>query len=215
MRSVLIQLIPLVIGNIVMPTWVVLVLAMLVKGRGPLAAIAFVTGITAIRLLQGVIFSVVVSAYELEYKVSSLEVIVSILLIAFGVLLWAIAIWQLFQKNTLQLMTAVGALTPLRALGLGVFVVVTSPRCWIFTLAAIGIIGQAGLETTQSVIAYLLYTLGADVLLITPILLSLRTSVRLDLAAQWLERYNQPIVVVVSLAVGGFFIWRGVTGLLQ
>jgi hypothetical protein len=214
-RSVLIQLVPLIIGSIAMPSWALLVLALLSSGRKVIEAIAVVGGVTLARLVQGIIFGMVVSAYELNRQLNSPGVIVSVLLIVLGVLMWAMAVRQVLHKDDLKLMSMISALTPLRALGLGAALVVTSSRAWIFTLAALGIIEQAGLDFAQSVVAYLLYVLGAEVLLIAPILVSAYSSVRFETASRWLEKYNRPIVVVVSVAVGGFFLWRGVTGIIQ
>ena len=213
--SVLIQLLPLIIGSIAMPSWALLVLALLSGGRGTVEAIAVVAGVTSVRLLQGIAFGTILSAYELNRHLVSPGVIVSALLIVLGVLMWVMALRQVFQQDDLQLMSMVGALTPLRALGLGALLVATSTRAWIFTLAALGLIEQAELDLAPSVIAYLLYVLGAEALLIAPILLSGRLSRQLAVAARWLEKYNRPILVVVSAAVGCFFLWRGLVGLIN
>jgi hypothetical protein len=213
--SVLIQLVPLVIGSIAMPSWVLLVLALLSSGRGTVEAIAVAVGVTTVRILQGIAFGTILSAYDLNRHLVSPGVIVSALLIVLGVLMWAMALRQIFQKDDLQLMRMVGALTPVRALGLGALLVVTSTRAWIFTLAALGVIEAAELDIAPSIIAYLLYVLGAEALIIAPILVSGRLSNQLAVAARWLEEYNRPILVVVSAAVGCFFLWRGIAGLIN
>ena len=104
------------------------------------------------------------------------------------------------------------AITPVRALGLGALLVATSSRSWLFTLAALGIISQADLDAVQSVLAFLLYVAGTELLLVTPILLSIRSAGRFDAAAYWLEQHNRPIMIVVSFLVGGFFLWSGAVG---
>jgi hypothetical protein len=76
------------------------------------------------------------------------------------------------------------------------------------------VIDQRGLDIPQSVIAYLLYVIAAEVLLIAPILISARSSVRFETAARWLEEYNRPIMVVASFAVGCFLLWSGISGLI-
>ena len=215
MGSVLIQLVPLVIGSIAMPSWVLLVLALLSSGRGTVEAIAVAVGVTTVRILQGIAFGTILSAYDLNRHLVSPGVIVSALLIVLGVLMWAMALRQIFQKDDLQLMRMVGALTPVRALGLGALLVVTSTRAWIFTLAALGVIEAAELDIAPSIIAYLLYVVGAEALIIAPILMSGRLSNQLAVAARWLEEYNRPILVVVSAAVGCFFLWRGIAGLIN
>jgi len=207
--------VPLVIGSIAMPSWVLLVLALLSSGRGTVEAIAVAVGVTTVRILQGIAFGTILSAYDLNRHLVSPGVIVSALLIVLGVLMWAMALRQIFQKDDLQLMRMVGALTPVRALGLGALLVVTSTRAWIFTLAALGVIEAAELDIAPSIIAYLLYVLGAEALIIAPILVSGRLSNQLAVAARWLEEYNRPILVVVSAAVGCFFLWRGIAGLIN
>lgn len=214
MGIVLIQLVPMVIGSIAMPSWALLVLTLLSSGRKVLEATAVVGGVTLVRLVQGLMFGTVVSAYELNHQLNRLGTIVSVLFIVLGVLMWAMAVWQAIHKDDLKLMSMVRSITPVRALGVGVLLVVTSTRAWIFTLAAIGVIEQAGLDFAQSAVAYLLYVLGAEVLLIAPILVSARSSVQFETASRWLEKYNRPIVVIVSVAVGSFFLWHGITELI-
>jgi hypothetical protein len=212
MGSALIQLIPEVVGSVAMPSWILLVLALLSGGRGVGRATALVTGVTCVRLGQGLVFGTVLSAAELSHQFTGSEAIVSALLIALGVLLWAMAVWNAVRTNDIKLLSVVDGITPMRALGVGALLVVTSPRAWIFTLAAIGVIERAHLDIPQSLIAYFVYVLGAQALLFTPILISTRSTVRIEAAARWLQHYNRPIVVIVSVAVGGYFLWKGITG---
>jgi hypothetical protein len=212
MGSALIQLIPEVIGSVAMPSWILLVLALLSGGRGAGRAVALVAGVTSVRLAQGLVFGTVLSAAELSHQFAGSEAIVSALLIALGVLLWAMAVWNAVRANDIKLLSVVDGITPLRALGVGALLVVTSPRAWIFTLAAIGVIEQAQLDIPQSLSAYLVYMLGAQALLLAPILIATRSTVQIEAAARWLQRYNRPIVVIVSVAVGAYFLWKGISG---
>jgi Sap, sulfolipid-1-addressing protein len=212
--SALIQLFPPVLGSIAMPTWVLLVLALRSTARGPLKSIAFVGGITTVRLVQGVIFGTVLSLYEISHHLNTLGTIVPLLLIIVGVLLWVMALRQVLRKDDVKLLSMIGTLTPVRALGLGALLAVTSSRGWLFTLAALSVIDQAGLDIPHSIVAYLLYVLGAEALVIAPILVSARSSVRSEAAAHWLDEYASPIVVTASLLVGCFFLWNGLSGLL-
>jgi len=217
--SILIQLLPLAIGSMLMPTWVLLVLFMLRSGHGPVNALAFVAGATTVRLAQGIVFGLIFSAADVAHRKSAPGVITSTLLLVAGILLWASALKHLGKEGdpTARLRQGkalVASLTPLRALGLGMLVVVTSSRAWIFTLAAIGIIREAELGQAESLVAYLLYILGAELLLVAPILASIRSSARFDAAARWLEGHAGALVMGVSFVVGAFFFWRGITGLI-
>jgi hypothetical protein len=218
--SVLIQLLPLVIGSMMMPTWIMLVLSLLTSEHGRVGAGAFVGGITAVRLLQGVIFGAVTVAYITRQTSRAETIVVSTLLLAAGILMWATALRQLFAQDepgTLiaKWMTLLTALTPLRAFGLGALLVVTSARSWLFLLSAIGLISQAELSTTQRIVAFLFYVLGAELLLVAPILVAQWAPARFDALSTWLLAYDRQITIVVSVIVGGFFLWYGAGGLID
>jgi hypothetical protein len=108
----------------------------------------------------------------------------------------------------------VNAITPLKAFGVGALLVVTSTRSWIFTLAALAVIGNAELPIGVEILTFLLYVVAAELLLIAPILLSTRSSAQLEAMANWLEKHDRPIMIAVSFLVGAFFLWQGVSGLL-
>ena len=48
-------------------------------------------------------------------------------------------------------------LAPIPALGLGFLLVITSPNLWVFTLSAIATIADAGLDRSDSIIAFLVF----------------------------------------------------------
>jgi hypothetical protein len=219
--NTLLQLLPLIISAMAMPTWVLLVLFLLRARRGPKEAVAFVAGVTAVRLLQGLIFGVALSAAVGPRRRSEWETLVSALLLVTGVLMWAAALRQLGKQVdpvgaapiSSRWEAVIHSFTPARAFGLGALLVAASARAWLFTLAAISVIGQAALTKVENLIAFAVYVLGAELLLITPIVLSVRSPARFDAAAGWLERHERPIVVAVSLILGSYFLWAGIRGL--
>ncbi|MGZ3582567.1 MAG: GAP family protein [Ktedonobacterales bacterium] len=220
MGDVLVQLVPLVIGSIMMPTWILLVLVMLRSAHGLANAIAFVGGVTIVRLVQGILFGTILSAYEVLYGTRALGTIVSALLLVTGIVMWVTGLRQVCRQDdrtdlSPPFFDMLSAVTPLRALGLGVLLVVTSPRAWIFTLTTLGVIDRAALSAVQSVVAFLLYVLGAQVALVAPIIVSTRSSRWLDTATSWLVEHSRPIVITVSLIVGSFFVWTGLSGLIR
>ena len=220
MGSVLIQLLPLAIGSMIMPTWILLVLSLLKSEHGQVGAVAFVGGVTAVRLLQGISFGFFITASDMTHKTSKTETIVSTLLLVTGILLWAAALKQVYAEDEpdallAKWMTMTTALTPVRAFGLGALLVATSARAWLFTLDAIGVIGQAGLSVGQNIAAFLLYVLGAELLLVLPILITVWAPARFDAVAEWLRGHDRPITIAVCLVVGGFLLWRGASGLID
>jgi hypothetical protein len=219
--SILFQLVPLMIAAMAMPTWILLVLFLLRANRGPAKALAFVGGVTAVRFVQGVVFGVALSATIGPRRHSQWEALVSALLLVTGILMWAAALRQVSRTVdpagaspiSSRWMSVIHSLTPVQAFGLGTLLVATSARAWLFTLAAISIIGQAALASAESLVAFLLYVLGAELLLLAPIVLSVRSPTRFDAAARWLEAHERPIVIAVSLILGGYFVWSGIKGL--
>jgi hypothetical protein len=219
MGSVLIELLPLIIGSMLMPTWILLVLSLLQSRHGRMGAIAFVGGVTAVRLLQILFFSFCISVAGVLHRPGKTQTIVSTLLVVAGILLWATALKQLFARDTSETlmakwMSVISALSPVRAFGLGSLLVATSMRAWLFMLAAIGIIEQARISLIQSVIAFLFYIVGAALLLIVPILGTLWAPARFDALAAWLQSRDRAITIAVSLVIGGFFLWLGASGLI-
>ncbi|HEX5439776.1 MAG TPA: GAP family protein [Ktedonobacterales bacterium] len=220
MGSVLLQMIPLVIGSVMMPTWVLLVLVLLRKGRGPAEAIAFVSGIVVVKILQGLIFGTIFGAYDVSHHRSEIEaIIVTTLLIVVGLLMWMAALKLFIQGDDPDgpppaWTRMVSAITPLKAFGLGTALVTTSSRSWLFTLAAIGIITQADLGPALSILAYLLYIAGTISLVATPIVLSISSARQFNAVAYWLQKHDRVVMIVASLIVGAFFIWTGVSSLL-
>ncbi len=221
MGSVLVQLIPLIIGSILMPTWILVVFLLLRKGRGPVEAIALVTGITVVKLLQGLIFGAIFGAYHVDHHRGQTEtIIISTLLIVVGLLMWVTALRLIFKEGDPDApppawTRMIRAITPIRAFGLGTVLVVTSSRSWLFTLAALGIITRAELGYALSVLSFLIYVVGTISLLVIPIILSIRSAGRFGAAAYWLEKHDRIVMIVASLVVGAFFLWTGVMPLLE
>jgi hypothetical protein len=221
MGSVLLQLLPLMLAAMAMPTWILLVLFLLRVNRGPTHALIFVGGVTIVRLVQGVVFGFALSAAIGPRRQSQWEALVSVLLLITGVLMWAAALRQWGRAVDPVGAHAISSrweailhsLTPAQVFGVGALLVAASSRAWLFTLAAISVIGQAALTSTESLVAFLLYVLGAELALLTPIVLSVRSPNRFDAAARWLEAHERPTIIAVSFILGGFFIWSGIQGL--
>jgi cytochrome c biogenesis protein CcdA len=219
--NTLIQLLPLIIAAMAMPTWVLLVLFLLRARRGAKEAIAFVAGVTTVRHLQGLIFGAALGALAGPRRRSEWEALISALLLVTGVLMWAAAIRQLGKHVdpvgappiSSRWETLIHSFTPARAFGVGAVLVAASSRAWLFTLAAISVIGQAAFTPAESLVAFAFYVLGAELLLIAPIILSIRAPARFAAAAAWLERHERPIVIAVSIILGSYFLWTGIHGL--
>ncbi len=223
MGDLLIQLLPVILGATLAPLYPIVVL-LLLQGQGGLRkASAFVLGAVAVRAVQGVLFGFVFGAAAEAYPADGPEIIASTLLLLLGILL-LIAAFKKWQNQPdpdnppPQWMAALSGLSALRAAGAGALFVAIAVKQWVFTLTAIDTIQGAALGLTTAAAAYLIYTLATQVLVLLPILayaLAPQRSARpLQAARAWLERYNRPIVIAVSLIFGVYFLVKGISGLI-
>jgi hypothetical protein len=224
MISVLAQLVPMILGAMLAPVWVIIVLLLLAGPGGRAKAAAFLLGITTTRLVQGAIFGALVarSPYA-EADASGKSPFVATLLLVVGILL-LVAAYRKWRKEEdpdeppPKWMQSLDGMTPLKAFGLGAGLIGIAVKLWVFTLSALGVIRAAELSLGASVGAYLLYVLLAQLLLIVPIVASLvapaGSAALLKGATGWLTRNNRPISIAVALIFGLYFTYDGVTALL-
>ncbi|MEX0267986.1 GAP family protein [Leptolyngbyaceae cyanobacterium UHCC 1019] len=225
MGTLLISLLPYIIGSAVVPLQIIVGLLLLKSPQqGLLKAIAYVSGMTITRLLQGLLFGFIVSRSTAFADGSSgKSPIISTLLLVLGILL-LIAAYKKWSKEDdpddppPKWLTRIDSLTPLKALGLGLGLPLVAAKLWVFTLSALATIAAAQLGQTTSAIAYLLFILLAETLLILPILVRIlipdRSQAILLKLSTWLTTNNRPITITVSLVFGLLFLQSGISGLL-
>ncbi len=223
MGSVITSLLPFIIGSALVPVQIIIVTLLLTsEKRGPLKAIAFFLGMTLTRLLQGVLFGLVLTggsgdpgdASGSGWVKSTLMVVLGILLLSTAYKKWANEPDP--DAPPPRWLTMLDGLTPLTALLFGAGFILIAAKLWVFTLGAISVIGEAQLGQPDSTIAYLWYILLAQSLLLIPILIRLllpkRAAQLLGSFGAWLEKYNNQIVMVVSLIFGLLFLYQGIRG---
>jgi hypothetical protein len=227
MGSVIVSLLPLIIGSALVPIQIIIVILLLKSPRqGLLKATAYAGGMTTIRLLQGLIFGLILtnSASATTGESSGKGLVVSTLLLVLGILLLVTA-YKRWRKEDdpdgppPKWLAMIDSLTPLKAFGIGFGLLMIGAKFWVFTLGAVGIIGEAQLGQPSSTIAYLLFVLLAESLILLPILIRMivpkQSKGLLEATSKWLTRYNRPIVILISLVFGLLFLYQGASGLLQ
>jgi threonine/homoserine/homoserine lactone efflux protein len=190
--------------------------------QGLAKAICLVAGMTTIRLLQGIIFGLILPSRPGE--TSGKSPVVSTLLIVLGILLLITAYKQWRNEDDPdnpppKWLEMLDTLPPLKVFGMGVGLVLISGKFWVFTLSAIGVIEAAQLGQLSSILAFLFFVLLAQSLLLLAILVRViipeQSKPITETISVWLKRYNRPIVLVVSLVFGLLFFVQGASGLLQ
>ena len=221
MGSLLISLLPYIIGSALVPVQNIINILLLRSPRqGLLKATAYVSGMTIVRLLQGLIFGLI---FVKEAGGGKSPIVLTLQLVL-GILLLVTAYKQWRKEDDPDApppkwLTMIDSLTTLKSFGFGFGILIISGKAWVFTLSAIGLIAEAELGQPSSTIAYLLFVLLTESLLLLTILFRViipeKSKTFLEQASAWLTHYNRPIVILVSLVFGLFFLYQGASGLLN
>lgn len=223
MSNVIVEFIPLMIGAMMAPAWVIIVL-LLLRGEGGLVkAGAMLGGQLVVRTVQGLVFGVLLSSSSAAAKDDGPAIIVSTLILVAGILLWVTAIKKWFKEEDPDApppkwMAMFSSISAVKVFGFSILLMTVAAKQWIFTLGALGVIREAELGVPENVIAYVIFVAGAQLLVLVPIVISAvapkQAGPLLDGISQWLERNNRMIVIAVSVIFGTYFIFKGIMGLL-
>lgn len=223
MGELFISLLPFIIGAAAVPVQTIINLLLLKSpNQGLLKSIAFVSGMVIMRLLQGLVFSFILSGAAEAEAGSSRSAIRATLLLVLGILL-LIAAHKKWSREPdpddapPQWLTTIDNLTPLRAFEFGLGLPLVAAKLWVFTLSALTTITAAQLGQPTSAIAYLLFVLLTQSFVLLPILLRIVVAERskrvLTRISDWLTQNERPIAIVVSTVFGFYFLYSGVAGL--
>jgi hypothetical protein len=206
--SVLLDLLPLMLGAAIVPVPIIIVLLLLSDRGGLLKGAAFVGGAIVVRLAQGIVFGYIFSSDPAATTDAGGNLIVSTLLIVIGVLMLISAYkkWAEVEDPDApppKWMAALGGLSAWKAFGMGAAVVAISTKQWVFTLGAIGVLERAHLGPPASIGLFLCYVLVAQAFGLIAVIaytLSPQRAGGAVIAAQtWLERNNRPVMIALAL----------------
>lgn len=223
MSDAIVNLLPVLTAAALVPIYPIVALILLQSENGLKKAIALMTGGVSLRLLQGILFGFVFGRVAEEYPEEGPEILVSTLLLVIGIMLLikAYTTWNKEddpETSFPQWMNAVTGVSIIRAATIGALYVLVSPKQWVFTQSALGIIIEAALGKPAAIGLYLLFVAGTQILVLVPILMIAITPQQaaqpLQAAYDWLARHNRTILIVVSLIFGVWFTFKGINGML-
>jgi hypothetical protein len=221
--SVLLDLLPLMIGAALVPIASFIVVLLLSNPGGLPKGVAFVSGAIVVRLAQGIVFGYIFTSDPVATSETGGNLIVSTLLLVMGILMLITAFrkWDKEEDPDApppKWMVALDTLTVPKAFGLGFAQVAISSKQWVFTLSAIGIISAAQLTPPIGDGLFLVYVLAAQVfglIAVIGVAVAPRAAgVVITQAREWLMRNNRRILIAFSLIFGLFFLFKGIIGLL-
>jgi threonine/homoserine/homoserine lactone efflux protein len=217
------DLLPFILGIAIVPVQLIIMLLFLKDPKsGLIKGFLFLAGITIVRLLQGIIFGLILNFGTSADGANGKGPIVSTLLLVLGILLLITAYKKIKKEpdpdaDPPKWMSAIESASNTKAFVFGIQLPLISPKLWVFILGAIGTISAAQLGQPTSFITFIVFVLLAQSLMLLLVLIRLilpkHSSSLINAASSWLDKNNRIIVIVISLIFGVYFFYQGFYGL--
>ena len=220
MGELILSLVPLAIAAALQPSQVIALVILMQTKKGVVNGWAYFTGMTAFRLTLGCIFWVLISHVErsIETAGGRFEIFVGALLTVLGFLLLVYALRQgLTTRNpdeaAMSWLIKLETAEPKQAALMGLAFLAIDPKDWLVDISAVDLIAAADLGGRDSLLAYLVYVLLAQSVLLIPLVMAfvnpLKAHESLAKLRVWLERYERQIMVLVAVSLGCLFLYAG------
>ncbi len=217
------SLIPLIVGGALVPIQIIITVLLLRSGAGRITAVAWVAGMTTVRLVQGLVFGLLLGGATSTGATSDgPDTAVSLLLLVLAIVFYVTAVKQLLKHPDEDApppkwMAMIDGIRPGKAYFLGVGMLAIGVKFWVFTLGAIAAIGAAGLATGPAVMTFILFVALTESihLMVLGVAYALpdRSAAVLDRITGLLQRYNRTIMIVLGLVFGTWFLAKALDGL--
>ena len=213
-------LVPLVIGSAIVPVQI-LVTVMLLRSSLRTAA-AWVAGMAAVRVAQGIVFGVVLADALAHSPASSGPGLGgSTLLLVFAVLFYVTALSKALTEDDPDAppprwMEKAGSMSWPAAFGIGAGYVAISPKFWVFTLGALAAIAEAPLGGRSAALTYVEFVVLALstnlAILGFAAVAPARSASALERFSGWLQSNDRIITVVLGVVFGTWFMYKALGG---
>jgi threonine/homoserine/homoserine lactone efflux protein len=216
------SLLPLVLGSALVPAQLVITILLVRSAEGARAALAFVGGMTVVRLSQGALFGLVLSGSGAAHDEAAGSTLKSALLLVVAILLLAMAMNKLLTDEDPDApppawLARTASMLPRQALLTGASLLLIGPKFWVFNLSAIAAIEEAALARVAAVAIFLVFVALTALPLLSIVAVSVAASDRsaalLEGMSAWLMRNNRAVVIGVGLVFGAWFLVQALTGL--
>lgn len=213
---------PLVLGSALVPAQFVVTIMLLRSAAGRRAAVAFIVGMTAVRLVQGGVFGIAVSGSRAGDDAATAATLKSTLLLVVAILLLVMAVKKLLTGEDPDApppawLARTATMDSQQAFLAGAGLLIIAPKFWVFTLGAISAIQAAALGRLAATMTFLLFVMFAVLPLLSIVSVSMvvpdRSDELLERLSAWLLRNNRSIVIGVGLVFGVWFLMQALTGL--
>ena len=217
------SLTPLILGSALVPIQIMITLLLLRSKSGKWTAVAFIMGLTIVRLIQGAIFGLVLSrASNVNTDTDGPGLVLSMVLLLLGIVFLATAAKTALTHEDPDApppkwLTMTESMKPMKAFLIGLVMLSLQPKFWILTLGAISAVGSANLGQPRATVMFLIFIALAESLSIVAVAYSFiaprQSAVVLERAVSWLTRRNRLIMMVLGVIFGVWFALKGLGGL--
>jgi hypothetical protein len=212
-------LLPLIIGSALVPVQLLVTILLIAHSRR--SALAWVAGTTTVRVVQGVLFGLVLGSDDVSAGDGGAGPIASTLLLVAGLLFLATAAKHLVGDQDPDAppprwMSAIERISPAKAFLFGAGAMIIGVKFWVFTLTAIAVIGDADLGQPGATIAFVVFVVLASSAQLALIGVSVaaprRSEVVLDRVSDWLTAHDRLLMIVIGAVFGTWFLIKALDG---
>lgn len=216
------QSLPIAVGVLISPMPIVAVVLMLVSKKAKANGFSFLLGwIVGIAALGSIVLLVAGAATP---DASGPPAWASVVKIVLGVLLLLLAVSQWRGRpregaspRPPRWMSAIDALTPVKAFGLAVLLGAVNPKNLLLVVSGAAAIAAATPETSEQLGALAVFVVVASLGVAAPVVIYLamgsRAATLLDGLKAWMIQNNAVIMAVLLLVLGAKMIGDGITAL--
>jgi threonine/homoserine/homoserine lactone efflux protein len=207
------------VGVAITVSAIIAVILMLFSQRARVNGLLFLLGwVVGLCTISGVIY--VISDQSNPSTSSTASDTISWLKIAFGVVFLLLALRQYRNRPAPDAepvmpkwMSGIDALTPGKAVGLGLLLSAVNPKNLVLAFGAATGLAQLGLSTTDVVVSLIVFVLVGSVTIAGPVLYYLfggeHAKAELDQLKGWLTVHNAAVMTGVLLVLGADLIAKG------
>ena len=225
MTDLWLALLPILLAMLISPARTIAVILLLHTPKQALTAFTFVCGLVSSMMVQGILFGFLFSfvGLTMDERGAELTTLVSVLFILVGIIMLTGAAKFIFQeedddKPPPVWLEKIEQLSPSEAFSTGFGWIMVSPKQWAFVLTAVAVIFTADLDPIASLVNFFIFSVLIQLtyFLIIGIFLLMpkRSEAILDGLFNWIKNNFRPVVIVLFVGFGLFFLIMGISGLI-
>jgi hypothetical protein len=214
------DILPLALGVMISPVPIIAVIVMLFTPRATANGLSFLAGwVIGLAIVSAVVYVIadgadVGSDSSASDGASTVKLVIGVALVLLAVRQWRNRPRSGETPPMPKWMHAIDAVTPVRAIGLGILLSAINPKNLLLTVAAATAVAQvAGLSTADAVVTLAVFVLVASLSIAVPVVVVLVAGDRaqrvLDAWKVWLEQNNATVMTVLLLVIGVVVFSKG------